>query len=236
MKSFANLKARLEALPELRKGIEQAGLFAQFLAKIEPAKQQLIEASAAAVCSVSVLPSSEYEVAKRSVKSSARIAKNLADKLRKDGNTISDRATEESFVKLTDYSKDALKRAKSGWQSTLQAKIEKWEAIAGVVSAIGRDTPLIRAQGALLKSSVDALRLAKDKLPLSPEEVALVKEHLEQLTDAVTQLRLDTPFGKFLQAAASEQGALLSDAEEETVAQQIKTLKLAKVFRVHLSS
>jgi hypothetical protein len=236
MKSFANLRARLEALPELRKGIEQAGLFAHLLAKLEPAKQQLAEASDAATCSLPVLPSREYDVARRSVRSSARIAKNLAEKIRKDANTISDRGTEESFAKLTDNAREALKRTKSGWQTELQSRIEKWEAIAGVVSAMGRETPGITVQAARLKSSVDSLRLAKNSLPRSPEDVASAKEKLEQLTDAVAQLGLDTPFGKFLQAAASEQGAALSEMEDEAVAQQIRFLKLAKVFRVRLSS
>ena len=236
MKSFANLKARLEALPELRKGIEQAGLFAQFLAKLEPAKQQLADASEAAACCAPVLPSPEYDAARRLVRTSARIAKHLAEKLRKDANTISDRAADKSFVKLTDYAKEALKRAKSGWQSALQAKIEKWETIAGVVSAIGQNDLGIREQAGRLKSSVDALRFAKDALPRSPKDVASVGMHLKELTEAISKLGLDTPFGKFLQEAASEQGALLSDAEEEAVAQQIKSLKLSKVFRVRLTS
>lgn len=236
MKSLANLKQRLEALPELKKGIEKAGLFAHFASKADSANAQLSEASDAVACSAPVLLSPEYDVARRSVRGSARIAKNLAEKLRKDANAISDRGTEESFVKLTDHAKEALKRTKSGWQSALQAKIEKWETVAGVVSAIGRETPGIRVQGSRLKSSVDNLRKAKDTLPRSPKDVASVEEHLEQLTDAVSKLGLNTPFGKFLQAAASDQGAFLSDAEDEAVAQQIKSLKLAKVFRVRLTS
>jgi hypothetical protein len=236
MKSFANLKARLEALPELRKGIEQAGLFAQLLAKLEPAKQQLAEASVATACSAPVLPSPEYDVARRSVRSSARIAKNLAEKIRKDANTISDRGTEESFVKLTDNAREALKRAKSGWQSALQAKIDKWETIAGVVSVLGQRTPSIQAQAGRLKLSVDLLSRAKERLPRSQNDAVHVKGHLDQLADSVSQLGLDTPFGKFLQAAASEHGAALSEMEDEAIAQQIKSLKLAKVFRVHLPS
>jgi hypothetical protein len=236
MKSFANLKARLEALPELRKGVEQGGLFSQFLANVELAKQQLVEASEAAACSAPVLPSPQYDVARRSVRSSGRIAKNLAEKIRKDANTISDRGTEESFLKLTENAREALRRAKLGWQSELQSRIEKWETIAGVVSALGQQTPAIKTQAGQLKRSVDLLSQAKEKLPCSQSDAAHVKGHLEQLADSVSQLGLDTPFGKFLQAAASEQGAPLSEMENEAVAEKVKSLKLDKVFRVRLSS
>jgi hypothetical protein len=236
MKSLAHLKTRLETLPELRKGIEQAGLFAHFLKKVELVKQQLIEASEAAACSAPVLPSPQHDAALRSVRSSARIANNLAEKIRRDANTISDRGTEESFVKLTENSREALKRAKLGWQSELQSRIEKWETIAGVVSALGQQTQAIKAQAGQLKRSVDLLSQAKEKLPCSQSDAANVKSHLEQLAESVSQLGLDTPFGKFLQAAASEQGAPLSEMENEAVAEKIKSLKLDKVFRVRLSS
>lgn len=236
MKTLANLKERLEALPERRKGIRQGGLFDQFLSKASPAKEQLVAASNGVIYAAPVLPSPEYDVARRSVRSSARIAKNLAEKLRGDANTISDRGTEDSFVKLTDYANNAFKKATSGWQAAVQAKIEKWEIIAEVVAAIAKENLGIREQAKRLKSSVDALCLAKDALPKSQKEAAAVDKHLKELTDAISKLGLNTPFGKFLQDTASEQGALLSDAEEETVAQQIKSLKLTKVFRVRLSS
>jgi low affinity Fe/Cu permease len=236
MKTLANLKKRLQALPERRKGNEQRALFDQFLSQATPAKDQLVAASNAVAYAAPVLPSTEYDVARQSVRSSARIAKNLAEKLREDANKISDRGTENSFVNLTAKAKEALKKATSGWQSALQAKIEKRETIAKVVDAIAKENLGIREQAKRLKSSVDSLRLAKDSLPRSPKDVASIEKHLKELTDAISKLGLDTPFGKFLQDAASEQGALLSDAEEEAVAQQIKSLKLTKVFRVRLSS
>ena len=236
MKNLANLKQRLEALPELRKGIEQRGLFDQFLSKVTSVKEQLVAASNAVDYATSVLPATEYAVARRSVKSSARIAKNLTEKLRHDTNTISDRATEESFVKLADYAKDAVKKATSGWQSALQAKIENREAIATVVAAIAENNSGIRAQAQRLKVSVDGLRAAKDKLPRSSKDVESVDGKLKELAGAVSTLGLDTLFGKFLQDAASQHGADLGAAQATEVANQIAELKLTKVFRVHLSS
>ena len=236
MKNLSNLKKRLEALPELRKGIKQRARFKEFLSKATPAKEQLVDTSYGIDYAAPVLPSIEYDVARRSVKSSARIAKNLTEKLRGDANTITDRQTEDSFVKLIDYAKAAIKKATSVWQAEVQAKIAKWETISKVVAAIAEGNPSIREKGDQLKSSVDALLYAKDSLPRSQKDVETVEHKLKQLTEAISNLGLETQFGKFLQDAASDKGALLGDLEDESVAEQIKTLKLTNVFRVRLTA
>jgi len=236
MKTLAEIKMRLEALPERRKGIAQGGLFAQFLATAVPAKQHLFEASVSVDFAARVLQSTEYIVAKKSVKSSARIANNLAEKIRNDANTISASGTEASFIKLTEQAKEALKRVKSGWELELKAQIEKWELIADVIARLGSGSQSLKSKAARLTSAVDALRAAKASLPKTQKDVAAVKENLDQLSDSVAKLGLDTPFGKFLKAAASGEGAPLEDAQEKSVAQQIELLKLSSVFRVRLSS
>jgi hypothetical protein len=236
MKNLSNLKKRLEALPELRKGIQQRARFKEFLSKATPAKEQLVVTSCGIDYAAPVLPSSEYDVARRSVRSSARIAKRLTEKLRGDANTITDRGTEESFVKLIDYAKDAFKKATGGWQAELQAKIAKWETISKVVAAIAEGNPSIRERTDQLKLSVDALLSAKDSLPRSQKDVESVEQNLKQLTEAISKLGLETPFGKFLQDAASDKGALLSDLEDNSVVEKIKSLKLTNVFRVRLTA
>ncbi len=236
MKPLTNLKERLVALPEFRKSLKQAGLFSRFHALAEAANLHLSEASTTISFASSSLPSLEYDVGNKSIKSSARIAKRLAEKLRRDADAISESGTEESFTNLSERAKEALKRTKSGWRSSLQSKIEKWEALSGVVCAIGQDIPVVRAQSDRLKTSVGRLRSYADKLPSKSEDVEVVVENLEQLTEAVSQLRLDTPFGKFLQAAASAHGASFSDAQHPDVAGQIKSLNLQNSFRVRLSS
>jgi hypothetical protein len=236
MKTLKNLKNRLEILPEIRKGIKQRGFFDEYLSKVTGAKEQLISASMGVTYASPVLPSPKYAAALQLIKKSSRIAKNLAEKIRDDADTISDRGTEESFIKTIEYAKEASKEAKLGWQSSVQAKIDKWEIIAGVVAIIAKENHGISEHAEKLKSSVNALRNAKDVLPSSMEETARLQMHLADLTDAISKLGLDTPFGKFLQNSATEHGALLSDAEEESVVRQIKSLGLSSVFRVRLTS
>jgi hypothetical protein len=236
MKPLTNLKERLVALPEFRKSLKQAVLFTRFHELAEAANLHLSETSTTISFASSSLPSLNYDVVNTWIKSSARIAKRLGEKLRKDADAISDSGTERSFTNLSEYAKEALKKTKSVWRSSLQSKIEKWEALSGVVCAIGQDTPVVRAQSDLLKTSVGRLRSYADKLPSKSEDVDVVVENLEKLREAVSQLRLDTPFGKFLQAAASAHGASFSDAQDPVVAEQINSLKLQNSFRVRLSS
>jgi hypothetical protein len=236
MKQLADLKKRLEALPERRKGSDQRALFDQFLSKATTAKEHLVSASNGVAYAAPVLPSSEYDVARRAVRSSARISKNLADKLRRDANTISDRATQESFSNLTDKARGSLGKITSGWQDALRAQIEKWELIADVIAQIGSGSHSLSSQATRLKSAINSLRLAKESLPQTQKAGEAVKENLDQLADSVSKLGLDTPFGKFLQAAASGEGAPLGDVHDKSVAQQIESLKLSGVFRVRLSS
>jgi len=236
MKTLVNLKERLEALPARRIGRGHAARYAQFLAVASPAKERLLLAHGAIAIAAPVLPSPNYQVARKSVSSAANIAKRLADKLDADPAFVSEKSAEDSFVRLTENAADAAKKAQEGWQSALQSQIEKWELIADVIPGLGSGTQGLKSQAARLKSAVDSLRMAKAALPQSQKAGAAVKASLEQLADSVSKLGLDTPFGKFLQAAASEQGATLSDAQDKSVAQQIESLKLSSVFRVYLSS
>ena len=80
------------------------------------------------------------------------------------------------------------------------------------------------------------LRTAIDRLPGTSDDVDRVVKNLNQLGESVSQLGLNTPFGKFLQAAASGQGAAFSDAQDPVVAQQIESLQLQNSFRIRLSS
>lgn len=236
MKTLANLKERLEALPGRRTGREHAGRYAQFLANTIPAKEKLILVHGAISIAAPVLPSPNYPVARKSITSAANIAKRLADKLDADPAFVSKDGAEESFLRLKENAADAAKKAQDGWQDALQAQIEKWELIADVIARVGSGSQSLKSQAARLKSAVDSLRAAKASLPQTQKAGAAVKENLDQLTDSVAKLGLDTPFGKFLQAAASEQGAPLSDAQDKSVVQQIESLKLSGVFRVRLSS
>ena len=80
MKPLTNLKERLVALPEFRKSLKQAGLFTRFHALAEVANLDLSKASTTVSFASPSLPSRDYNVAKKSIKSAARIAKNLAEK------------------------------------------------------------------------------------------------------------------------------------------------------------
>jgi hypothetical protein len=238
MKTLADLKERLEALPARQRSRDHEGRFVEYLAKCAPAKEKMIKAIAAIAVAAPVLPSGDYRVARKSVNSGAGIASRLAEKLKEDPALISEPKTEESFVRLIENADAALKKCQSVWMTELHGKIESRQVIAEVVAKLGEgdSSKSLKVPARRLKATIDSLVAAQSKLPLTKKEAAEVSENLKDMADSVSKLGLDTPFGKFLQAAASEQGAALSDAQAEVVFKQIESLNLAKVFRVHLTS
>jgi hypothetical protein len=73
-------------------------------------------------------------------------------------------------------------------------------------------------------------------LPQAKQNSSKVQADLKDLGDSVSKLGLDTPFGKFLQEAASPLGADLTAAQADEVSTMIKKYSLAKIFRIRLSS
>src|SRR5204862_3783443 len=103
-----------------------------------------------------------------------------------------------------------------------------WEVIAGVISKIaeGNDASAIKTQAKRLKDVIDFLRDAKTKLPQTKESASKVKTEIDVLTDCVAKLNLNTPFGKFLQATATPDGAGLDLLEDKDVSEAIEKHKL----------
>ena len=87
-----------------------------------------------------------------------------------------------------------------------------------------------------LKAAIKSLDTIKTKLPQNEQDASKVQSDLKDLNDSVSKLRLNTPFGKFLQDAASPLGASLDAAQMSEISEKIAELDLAKVFRVRLSS
>ena len=238
MKTLADLKQRLEALPARQKGRDYAERFMEYCSKCSPAKEKMVRASAAIACASPVLPSGDYRVARKSVNSAAGIASRLVEKLREDPALIGEPKPDESFLRLIENADGALKKCQSAWETELRAKIESRKVIAEVVAKLGEGegSKSLKVPARRLKATIDSLIAAEGKLPLTKKEAAAVAENLNDMADAVSQLGLDTPFGKFLQAAASQEGADLIAAQVQEVSKQISELGLAKAFRVRLAS
>lgn len=237
MKTIADLKKRLEALPGRRIGRGHEGKYAQFFRKSSAAKENLVKASVALPLAASVLPSTDYRQPAKSIKTAVGIARRLADKLNEDPAAISEPNTEERFVRLGEHATAALNKAQAAWSAQLQSKTEKWETLAGVLSGLDEedDAKSVKAQATKMKGAIRSLRAAESKLPQTDEDAAEVANELKTLTESVSKLDLETPFGKFLRATASEEGAGLDLLQSEEVSKSIAKLKLQKVFRVRLS-
>ena len=229
MKTFASLKSRLEALPAIREGRQHEANYAGFLAKGVPAAEKLVTALNASAHAASVLPSADYHEASKKIRSAGRSASGLRKKLEAEPAAVAASGTEKSFILLFENAADALKISQSAWETELQNKVKDWEAIQDVVAK------LIPAQGGRLRKAIRALQTAKDALPQTKEAAAQVKVDLEELRDSVAKLDLQGPFGEFLRATASPEGADLHLLNDD-VAKVIASHQLQKVFRVRVSS
>jgi hypothetical protein len=238
MKTLANLKTRLEALPRVREARKHEAHFAEFSKKCESAGDRLSRAADAAVHAPAVLPASGYGAALITIRSTKRMATRLKEKLSAEPAAIVEKNTEASFIRLFDNAANALKSCQAAWENELEARIKNWQAIAGVVAKLGEEeeAKALKAKSIQLKTAIGSLLAAKNQLPRTAPDTARVQRDLADLQEAVSKLGLDTPFGKFLQDAASPAGADLSAAQADEVSRQISDLKLSKVFRVRLSS
>jgi hypothetical protein len=230
MQTLDNLKLRLEALPGLREGRQHEARYAAFLKKTLPAKTDLEDASLAAIFANVILPADGYGDARKTVRTSVSIASRLKDKLDAEPGAVGEPSIDKSFTRLFENADSALKTCKTTWAESLQSKIKDWETIADVVAK------LVPSEGARLQRAIASLRGAKASLPTTEKVSEEVQGHLQNLKDALSNLGLETAFGKFLQAAASPLGADLNATEAEEVTAMIKKHKLEKVFRIRLVS
>jgi hypothetical protein len=238
MKTLNDLKTRLSALPDIRESRTHKGLYAAFLKKSTAAAENLQKAERGASHASVILPATGYSGAAKTIKSSSGIASRLRAKLTDNPGAIVETSIDTSFTRLFENASSALKACQTTWETQLESKIKDWQAIAEVVSSLGEeeDAKALKTQARKLKASIDSLVESKKNLPQAEKDVSKAKNDLNELTNSVSQLGLDTPFGKFLQDAASPRGADLGAFQDEAVSKQIAELKLDKVFRVRLSS
>ena len=238
MKTLADLKARLEALPAIRDGRQHEGLYAGLLKKCTTAAEKLASAEKGVVHAAPILPSTNYSEASRAIRSACGIALRLRKRLTAEPGDVGDLKIEDSFIRLFNNADSALKSCVTAWETQIQAKIKDWQTIAEVVAKLAekQDTKSMKQQTEKLNVAIKSLGAAKTNLPQTDQDASKAQSDLNDLNDSVSKLGLDTPFGKFLQDAASPLGADLDTAHALEVSKQIAEHKLAKLFRVRLSS
>jgi hypothetical protein len=237
MKTIADLKKRLKALPGIRGGRDKEAAYAEFLRKANDAKGKLQKVSPAIPLADSVLPAPGYQEAGKKLNQAARAAKTLAVKLKADHAAISGQDIDNAFTRLTENATDALNRCQTTWDGQIQGKADKWESLVNVLSNLDDDeAKAVKAQAIIIKSAIRSLREDwKGKLPEKKKDADAVESTLRTLDEAVAKLDLNTPFGKFLQATAAQDGAGLDLLQNEEVSKAVKKHKLQKVFRIRIS-
>lgn len=237
MSKLSNLKASLEELPAIRKGRTHKANYAQYLVKVGSAKEKLLKVSVALPLASSVLPSPDYVEAGKRIDHAAKTAKRLVEMIMTNPEAIGDKTTESDVISLTTSAESSLTSCKKGWEGQLEKKTKVWEDLATVVSKLGgtNGAGSIKSSAQKLSKSLNTLKAAASRLPETGRDTLIVKSGLEELSDSVSSLNLETPFGKFLKAASSSQGAELESLQHKDVLEAIEKHSLQKVFRVFIS-
>jgi hypothetical protein len=85
-----------------------------------------------------------------------------------------------------------------------------------------------------LSNAIRSLESVASDLPKNEGQALSVRNDLQSIVDAVRDLDLETPFGKFLRAA-SDGGADLESFQNPDVVEAITRHNLQKFFRIRLT-
>jgi hypothetical protein len=235
MNTFAELRLSLEKLPDLQKAKKYGANYAQFLKIAIAAKDKLSATAVALPLANSVVSALEFKEVTKKIALASKGAKLIAKKL-EHPDSIGDTSTEKSFMALKEIAEVSLIACTKCWESQIVGKAKQWKDIAGFLSTLGGVVggEKIKPQAAKLSNVIRSLESAASDLPKNEGQVLAVKNNLQSLVDAVRDLDLETPFGKFLRAA-SDGGADLESIENPGVSEAIKKHNLQKSFRIRIA-
>ena len=238
MKTFLEIRESLEKLPNLQKGRAYKEKYAHYLNIIARAKVDLYSASVALPHADAVAPAPEYSEAHKSISRASKNAKQIAEKLKAHPEAIVENLTEKSIISLTDSASSSLSQCKKGWATQVAYKARQWKEIAGVVTKLAgaEGGEKFKVQASNLTNAIRLLEIAATKLPQDKADALAVQNNIKSITNAVADLDLETPFGKFLRFAADEnKGAELDSLLNPEVLEAISKHNLKKSFRIYLT-
>ena len=234
MTKISELKDRLEAIPEKRKSIQESSRIVHYYRKTLSFRSTIDSMSKAIDNSVDIVEHEKIDYILSQINAAANKAEKLHNSLEKDISEISTDHTETEFLKLSDLTARISTKTKDAWKSSLESRINKWESLAEVLMQLGKGSSEIKKQANKLKLSLRNLTEKISEPPNSKCDGDSIRKSLEEMADAISSMDLDSAFGRFLQAAASQQGASIDSLEDLLVSKQIKDYGLQDVFRVTL--
>jgi hypothetical protein len=237
MKAFKETRAALEMLPGIREARDHGDKYARFLNVTCKAKEAISKAVAALPLVEKVAPSSEYVQARSRIASTARNARRLAATLDSRPQDISATGTDNDFTGLKEGAEASLRGCEKGWGNHLGGSVKQWKEISKVLSTLAAESGAgnINTQASKLSSAIRSLESAATVLPVDEAKATAVSNDLKAVMDAVAELDLETPFGKFLSAAASDKGADLTLLLDPDVQEALTKNRLQKSFKVRLA-
>lgn len=234
MTKISELKDRLEAIPEKRKSIQEYSRIVNYHRKTLSFRSTIDSMFKAVENSVDIVEHEKIDYILSQINEAANKAEKLHNSLEKDISEISTDHTETEFLKLSDLTSGISSKTKNAWKIALESRIDKWKTLAEVMMQLGKDSSDIKKQANKLKLSLRNLTERIGKPPISKCDGDSTRNSIKEMADAISSMDLDSDFGRFLQAAASHNGASIDTLENRLVSKQIRDYGLQDVFRVSL--
>jgi hypothetical protein len=228
MKTLSELKAALTALPDKRRRAKAGSQFSAYLAHLKTARQRIALVTAAAGQIKEFVPFVNPEPQLAGALKAARQAAQLRDTLVKQPENIADSQTQRALDLLQKAAETAANGLRDTWTRGLEAKVKEKGAIVKLL------TEVMPVQGRQLKKVVASLQ-SETAPPTDKESAKRVRDLFGELDKVVAGLELDGPFGDFLRAAASSDGADPKTLLDPEVKKAFDKYGLWKSFRVRSS-
>lgn len=231
MPKLKSLKTRLEKLPETKKLKGLIGNMEQYQSKLTGAAEAFDTAERNEKNANAVFGADQVAIVETERRKVARIAKNLAAKLREDIQSVNNPRSKvnETVTDLSELAAKADRDVRIKWQSLIDQKVKPFDKLVVVARKLTLD-------GAdELAAVMVQLRAARENVPENAERVNAVAKQVQNLPIAVQKLDLNDPaVQQFVEDAANGTAKLKSFADNPSVSEFIQKHKLWDLFRVEI--
>lgn len=200
MPNLVSLKDKIMSIPSKRKRSDLVGKLRQYSEKMKKADNFLEKAVNGRKQSLYVFPESDFSESAGKVAKASRIAGNILTKLSSDTNVIEKTRTDTFLANIFDLADSSYALLKRQWKDLIQGQVVTFESLVTAAKEAKLEGS-IRLESLLLSTKDRA-----QNPPATLEEAKKIKQELDALVKAVSDLGLEGEGGKFLVNAAAGKG------------------------------
>jgi hypothetical protein len=194
------LSAGLDAIPQKRRRKDLLGLLGRYSELAATGEKLVRDTAEGERCSLAVFPGLAIAPAEESRRRASRVAARVATRLRAAIENVQERDTENDVDQLLIDAKAADKALRERWTRRLEERLKGYGAL--VKAAEAAKLPGSR----VLATQLAVLQARASAPPRAESEAEEIRKAVAGLAGLVGELGLEGAAGKFLVAAAANQG------------------------------